>query len=51
MFALIGSFLCILAGFNVHEGAVSSFDFLAFGVALVAIHLAAPIAFLARRNV
>ena len=44
MLAILGAVLCILAGFNVSLGQVTAFDFLAFGVALVAVHLAYPLA-------
>lgn len=43
MFALIAAFLAVLAGFDVTAGEVSAFDFLAFAVACLAVHLAYPI--------
>ena len=44
MLALIGALLCVLAGFDVTAGEVSAFDFLAFGVGLIGVHLAYPVA-------
>ena len=49
MLAAVACLLFVLAGFNVTLGQVSPFDLVAFGLALVALHLVYPIA-IARRT-
>lgn len=44
MFAILAAILGVLAGFNVTAGQVTPFDFLAFAVACIGVHLAYPIA-------
>ncbi len=49
MLTLIAAFLFVLAGFDVDAGEVTAFNFLAFGLVLLALHLAYPIGLPARR--
>lgn len=44
MFAVLAVVLGCLAGFDVTAGDVSAFDFLAFAVTAIALHLVYPIA-------
>jgi hypothetical protein len=50
MLALIAAALFVLAGFHAHFGSVTSVDLVAFGLALVALHLAYPLALPNRRG-
>lgn len=43
MFAILAALLAVLAGFDVTAGEVNPFDFLAFAVAALAVHLAYPL--------
>ena len=49
MIAAVACLLFVLAGFNVSLGQVSPFDLVAFGLALLALHLIVPIAIAGRR--
>lgn len=51
MLAIVAAILAVLAGFDVTAGEVSPFDFLAFAVACLALHLAYPIGWPQRRTV
>ena len=50
MLSAVACVLFVLAGFNVTLGQVTSFDLVAFGLALVALHLVYPIAIANRRT-
>ena len=49
MLAAVACVLFVIAGFNASLGPVSPFDLVAFGLALVALHLVYPIAIASRR--